>query len=105
MIVSSYSFIDASTGDYQEEEVFYQEEEENFDHLTNQGKLTPMQARLMQVIFVQANIRAKVQSSTRARHTYLLLFVSWPVPSFILEIFYFDLFKLTFIVNFGLSIE
>ncbi|KAK1696389.1 hypothetical protein QYE76_013086 [Lolium multiflorum] len=31
---------DASTGDYQEEEVFYQEEEEeHFDHLTNQGKL------------------------------------------------------------------
>ena len=44
MIVSSYSFIDASTGDYQEEEVFYQEEEqENFDHITNQGKLLPMQ--------------------------------------------------------------
>ena len=40
MIVSSYSFIDASTGDYQEEEVFYQEEEEeNFDHYPNQGKL------------------------------------------------------------------
>ena len=40
VIVSSYSFIDASTGDYQEEEVFYQEEEqENFDHLTKQGKL------------------------------------------------------------------
>ena len=49
MIVSSYSFIDASTGDYQEEEAFYQEEEEeNFDHLTNQGKL----------IFLQANILA-----------------------------------------------
>jgi hypothetical protein len=40
VIVPSYSFIDASTGDYQEEEIFYQEEEEeNFDHLTNQGKL------------------------------------------------------------------
>jgi hypothetical protein len=40
VIVSSYSFIDASTGDYQEEEVFYQEEgEEKFDHYPNQGKL------------------------------------------------------------------
>ncbi len=62
MIVSSYSCIDASTGDYQEEEAFYQEEEEeNFDHLTNQGKLLPMQARL-------------VQGSTRARHHYILLY-------------------------------
>ena len=49
MIVSSYSFIDASTGDYQEEEVFYQEEEEEyFDHFTNQGKLIFLQASLMQ---------------------------------------------------------
>jgi hypothetical protein len=62
VIVSSYSFIDASTGDYQEEEVFYQEEEqENFDHLTNQGKLTLLQS-------------SHVQSSTRARHHYLLLY-------------------------------
>ena len=62
MIVSSYSFIDASTGDYQEEEVFYQEEEqENFDHITNQGKLTLLQGSL-------------VQSSTRARHHHILLY-------------------------------
>ena len=45
MIVSSYSFIDASTGDYQEEEVFYQEEgEENFDHHPNQGKIILLQS-------------------------------------------------------------
>ena len=62
MIVSPYAFIDASTGDYQEEEVFYQEEEEeNFDHYTNQGKL----------IFLQVDL---VQSSTRARHHYILLY-------------------------------
>jgi hypothetical protein len=68
VIVSSYSFIDASTGDYQEEEVFYQEEEgEHFDHLTNQGKLTLLQGSL-------------VQSSTRARHHYILLYE--PIPSF-----------------------
>ena len=60
MIVSSYSFIDASTGDYPEEEVFYQEEEEeHFDHPTNQGKLLPMQARLLQVIMLQANPNAR----------------------------------------------
>ena len=48
-MLPSYSFIDASTGDYQEEEVFYQEEEEEyFDHFTNQGKLIPLQASLLQ---------------------------------------------------------
>ena len=63
MIVSSYSFIDASTGDYQEEEVFYQEEEqENFDHITNQGKLLPMQARLMQTILVASYILANCKA-------------------------------------------
>jgi hypothetical protein len=54
VIVSSYSCIDASTGEYQEEEGFYPEEEENFDHLNNQGKLTPLQA-----LWLQANILAK----------------------------------------------
>lgn len=49
-MVTSYPFIDASTEEYQEEEVFYEEEEENFDHCTTQGKLTPMQARLLQAI-------------------------------------------------------
>ena len=37
-LLSSYPFIDASTEGYEEEEVIY-EEEENFDHCTNQGKL------------------------------------------------------------------
>jgi hypothetical protein len=86
VIVSSYSCIDASTGDYQEEEVFYQEEEqENFDHITNQGKLyygklLPMQARLMQTILVASLYSCQVQSSTRARHHYILLYE--PIPSF-----------------------
>ena len=44
MFVSLYSFIDASTGDYQEEGDFYQEEEENFDHYPNQGKLIFLQS-------------------------------------------------------------
>ena len=41
--------LDASTRDYQEEEVFYEEEgeEDHFDHLNNQGKLTPMQANIL----------------------------------------------------------
>ena len=59
----SYPFIDASTEDYQEEEVYYEEEEEeNFDHCTNQGKLLPMQAILLQATLMQ--------SSTRVRHHY-----------------------------------
>jgi hypothetical protein len=46
-----YLFIDASPEDYPEEENIYEEEEEeNFDHCTNQGKLTPMQALLVQAI-------------------------------------------------------
>ena len=43
-----YLFIDASTEGYPEEEVIYEEEEENFDHFSNQGKLIPMQALLVQ---------------------------------------------------------
>jgi hypothetical protein len=39
-LYTSYSCIDASTKEYQEEEVYSQEEEENFDHYTTQGKLT-----------------------------------------------------------------
>ena len=56
MIVTSYPFIDASTEGYEEEEVFYEEEEENFDHCTNQGKLLPMQALLMQSARYHGNI-------------------------------------------------
>ena len=36
-----YSFIDASTEEYEEEEGDYEEEEEHFDNCTNQGKLIP----------------------------------------------------------------
>ena len=54
MIVSSYSCIDASAGEYQEEEGFYPEEEEHFDNLNNQGKLTPMQFIWMQANTLQA---------------------------------------------------
>ena len=38
VIVTSYSFIDASTEGYEEEEV-YEEEGDHFDHQPNQGKL------------------------------------------------------------------
>ena len=50
MIVAPYLFIDASTEGYPEEEVIYEEEEEHFDQYTNQGKLIPMQALLVQAI-------------------------------------------------------
>ncbi len=49
---TSYSFLDASTEEYQEEEVYFQEEEDHFDQYTNQGKLyyckmLPMQANTL----------------------------------------------------------
>ena len=43
-----YLLIDASTEEYEEEEGDYEEEEEHFDNCTNQGKLIPMQAILVQ---------------------------------------------------------
>ena len=45
--VSRILFIDASTKEYEDEAEGY-EEEEHFDQYTNQGKLIPMQARLLQ---------------------------------------------------------
>ena len=45
---TSYVFIDASTEGYEEEGDYEEEEEEHFDHYTNQGKLIPMQAILVQ---------------------------------------------------------
>ena len=47
MFVYPVLFIDASPEDYPEEENTY-EEEEHFDQYTNQGKLIPMKARLVQ---------------------------------------------------------
>ena len=44
MIVTSYLFLDASTEEYQEEEVYCQEEEDHFDQYTNQGKLIFLQS-------------------------------------------------------------
>ncbi len=65
VIVPRIRILDASTEEYQEEEeeVYFQGEEDHFDQYTNQGKL----------IFLQV---ALVQSSTRARHTHLLLYAS-----------------------------
>ena len=39
-IYTSYSYIEASNEEYQEEEGYTQEEEENFDSYPHQGKLT-----------------------------------------------------------------
>ena len=48
-MLSSYPFIDASTEGYEgDDETIYGEEEEHFAHCTNQGKLIPMQALLVQ---------------------------------------------------------
>ena len=83
MIVSSYSFIDANTGDYQEEEVFYQEEEEeNFDHPTNQGKLT-----------IADHHDAKLYLSKAPSH---FNFYVLPIPCFYLAIILLIYFQSTF---------
>ena len=84
MIVSSYSCIDASTGGYQEEEGFYPEEEENFDHYPNQGKL----------IFLQANILAKCKALLEQGTLTNYFMLHDPIPSFILPNFYFDFYNL-----------
>jgi hypothetical protein len=43
VIVTSYPFLDASTEEYKEEEVYCQEEEYHFDQYTNQDKLIFLQ--------------------------------------------------------------
>ena len=95
MIVSPYSFIDASTGDYQEEEVFYQEEE-NFDHLTNQGKLDYCKLGL------QANILATCKALW-GKAPLILPYLPWPHPKFLTYKFLLDLWRSYFYSYFGLS--
>ena len=58
---ASYPFIDASTEGYEEEEVFYEEEEEHFDQYTNQGKLLPMQDT-MATLFIWGLYQSQVFS-------------------------------------------
>ena len=89
MIVTSYPFLDASSEEYQEEEVYFQEEEDHFDQYTNQGKL----------IFLQS---AQLYQS---KDTHLLLYATWSNPKFYPYKLLLWFLKLTFIVNFGLSIE
>ena len=43
-----YLFIDVSTEEYEEEGDYEEEEEEHLDNCTNQGKLMPLQAILVQ---------------------------------------------------------
>ena len=94
MIVSSYSCIDASTGEYQEEEGFYPEEEENFDHLNNQGKLTPLQALWLQANILASWPSAKLYKSKAPLPSTLCLMILSQV--FTLQVFDFGLSKLTF---------
>ena len=64
-----YSYLDASTEEYTEEEEDYFEEVENFDHYSNQGKLL-----LMQAILLQANILAKCKALQEQGTTTFLLY-------------------------------
>ena len=65
-LCTSYSFIDASTEGYEEEEV-YGEEEENFDHFSNQGKLY-----WCKLLPMQANIAVLVQASKDTLASYFI---------------------------------
>ena len=91
-LYTSYSILDASTEEYQEEEVYFQEEEDHFDQYTNQGKL----------IFLQATL---VQSSPWARHHCPInLCSTLQIPVFISQRFTL-ISKLTFIVNLSLVVK
>ena len=72
VIVISYPFLDASTEEYQEEEVYPQEEEDHFDQYTNQGKLILLHS-------------AKLYQSKASPPFYFML--NEPIPSFILTSF------------------
>ena len=86
---TSYSNLDASTGEYQEEEGCYQEEEEeNFDHY--QGKL----------IFLQS---AKLYQSKAPLPITLCFMIHLSQVLSLQALLY--LLKFAFIVNFGLSID
>ena len=71
-IYTSYSYIDASNEEYQEEEGYSQEEEENFDNYPAQGKLT------------LAKHKCLALQEQRHHHT-LLLCITYPMflPTFI----------------------
>ena len=84
---TSYPFIDASTEGHEEEEVFYEEEEENFDYCTNQGKLLLMQAFTNASYILASYPNAKLYESKAPLHFYLMS--KDPTPSFILASLYF----------------
>ena len=87
---ASYLFIDASTDAYEEEGDYEEEEEEHFDNCTNQGKLIPMQAKI-------------VQASKDTIAIYLFR-ESYQSQVFTLQAFTFYLLK-SFIVHLCLSIR
>ena len=103
------SFIDASAEGYEEEEV-YEEEEENFDHCTTQGKLILMKSNIGasyidasyyndQVLLVQAIL---VQASKDTIAIYLFR-ESYQSQVFILQAFTF-IYQSPFIVYLCLSL-
>ena len=83
-----YVFIDASTDAYEEEEEAYEEEEEkhcaNCANCTNQGKLIPMQAILVQAsqdTIASYLFREPYQSQVFILQAFIYqsLFYSWPL--------------------------
>jgi hypothetical protein len=80
-IYTSYSYIDASTDEYQEEDAYSQEEEENFDNYSAQGKLTLA--------------KHKCLALQEQRHHHLLPYVL-PIPGFYLHLPLLIYFKVPF---------
>ena len=107
---TSYSFIDASTEGYEEEEV-YEEEEEHFDNCTNQGKLIPCRLLPMQVILMQADILQDILMQVilvQISKSLPWQFIYWrhfTYPKFLPCKLLLLFIKAYFIVNFCLSLE
>jgi hypothetical protein len=82
--------LDASTGDYQEEEVFYQEEgeEDHFDQYTTQGKLTSLQTILWPANILARLPKCKAPQEQGTITFYFMLIILF--PSFTLQAFVFD---------------
>ena len=89
---TSYSCIDASTEEYQEEEGYSQEEEENFDHYPAQGKLTLLQSPKCKALQEQG--------------TLTLYFMSYqPIPCFYLAIILLNVFQSLLLIYDSLGLE
>ena len=86
-----YSYLDASTEEYtEEEEVYFQEEEDHFDQYTTQGKLILL-------------LSAKLYQSKAPPLFYFML--NDPNPSFTLQALMFLVYQSLLLVHDSLGLE